>query len=136
MYPNILRLLIGRSPISGDVTTNTVFIVETNIDDLSGEIIGNMIEQLDKAGALDISVVQALSKKNRPTFLVKIISDAKDLDNILEILFAESGTLGARVQEVNRVVIPRNIITTSMSINGRFFNIRVKIAERPKRSHN
>ena len=87
-----------------------------------------MIEQLDKAGALDISVVQALSKKNRPTFLVKIISDAKDLDNILEILFAESGTLGARVQEVNRVVIPRNIITTSMSINGRFFNIRVKIA--------
>jgi pyridinium-3,5-bisthiocarboxylic acid mononucleotide nickel chelatase len=83
---------------------------------------------LDKAGALDISVVQALSKKNRPTFLVKIISDAKDLDNILEILFAESGTLGARVQEVNRVVIPRNIITTSMSINGRFFNIRVKIA--------
>lgn len=126
--PNILRLLIGRSPISGDVTTNTVFIVETNIDDLSGEIIGNMIEQLDKAGALDISVVQALSKKNRPTFLVKIISDAKDLDNILEILFAESGTLGARVQEVSRVVIPRNIITTSMSINGRFFNIRVKIA--------
>jgi pyridinium-3,5-bisthiocarboxylic acid mononucleotide nickel chelatase len=51
-----------------------------------------------------------------------------NLDNILEILFAESGTLGARVQEVNRVVIPRNIITTSMSINGKFFDIQVKIA--------
>jgi uncharacterized protein (TIGR00299 family) protein len=126
--PNILRLLIGRSPILGEVTTNNVFVVETNIDDLSGEIVGNMIEELDKAGVLDVSVVQGLSKKNRPTYLVKIITDTKNLDNILEILFAESGTLGARVQEVNRIVMPRNLISTSLSINGKFFNVRVKIA--------
>jgi pyridinium-3,5-bisthiocarboxylic acid mononucleotide nickel chelatase len=112
----------------GEVTTNNVFVVETNIDDLSGEIVGNMIEELDKAGVLDVSVVQGLSKKNRPTYLVKIITDTKNLDNILEILFAESGTLGARVQEVNRIVMPRNLISTSLSINGKFFNVRVKIA--------
>jgi pyridinium-3,5-bisthiocarboxylic acid mononucleotide nickel chelatase len=87
-----------------------------------------MIEELDKAGVLDVSVVQGLSKKNRPTYLVKIITDTKNLDNILEILFAESGTLGARVQEVNRIVMPRNLISTSLSINGKFFNVRVKIA--------
>jgi uncharacterized protein (TIGR00299 family) protein len=125
--PNILRLLIGRSPISEEVTANKVFVVETNIDDLSGEIIGNMIEALDRAGVLDVSVVQGLSKKNRPTYLVKIIADTENLDNILDILFAESGTLGARVQEVNRIVMPRYLVTTSLSINGKLFNFRVKI---------
>jgi pyridinium-3,5-bisthiocarboxylic acid mononucleotide nickel chelatase len=126
--PNILRLLIGRSPISEEVTKSNVFVIETNIDDLSGEIVGNMIEELDRAGVLDVSVFQGLSKKNRPTYLVKIITDTKNLDNILDILFAESGTLGARVQEVNRIVMPRNLVTISLSINGKLFNIRVKIA--------
>jgi pyridinium-3,5-bisthiocarboxylic acid mononucleotide nickel chelatase len=125
--PNILRLLIGRSPISEEATANKVFVVETNIDDLSGEVIGNMIEELDRAGVLDVSVVQALSKKNRPTYLVKIIVDTENLDKILDILFKESGTLGARVQEVNRIVMPRNLVTTSLSINGKLFNVRVKI---------
>ena len=125
--PNILRLLIGRSPIAEETTVNKVFVVETNIDDLSGEVIGNMIEELDRAGVLDVSVVQGLSKKNRPTYLVKIIVDTENLDNILDILFAESGTLGARVQEVNRVVMPRNIVTTSLTINGKLFDVRVKI---------
>jgi hypothetical protein len=126
--PNILRLLIGRSPLSLDTESDTVFVVETHIDDLSGEIMGNIVDQMEMSGALDISVVQGISKKNRPTYIVKIISNLKKLDNILEILFAESGTLGARVQEVKRVVIPRNLITTLISIKGKPFNVRVKIA--------
>jgi uncharacterized protein (TIGR00299 family) protein len=126
--PNILRLLIGRSPLSLDANTDTVFVIETKIDDISGEIMGSLIEQMDKLGALDISVLQGLSKKNRPAYNVKVISDIRHLDNILEALFAESGTLGARIQEVKRIVLTRNLITTSMLINGKSFNIRVKIA--------
>jgi uncharacterized protein (TIGR00299 family) protein len=125
---NILRLLIGRSPLSFDANTDTVFVIETKIDDISGEIMGSLIEQMDKLGALDISVLQGLSKKNRPAYNVKVISDIRHLDNILEALFAESGTLGARIQEVKRIVLTRNLITTSMLINGKSFNIRVKIA--------
>jgi pyridinium-3,5-bisthiocarboxylic acid mononucleotide nickel chelatase len=126
--PNILRLLIGRSPLSLDANIDTVFVIETKIDDISGEIMGSLIEQMDKLGALDILVLQGLSKKNRPAYNVKIISDIRHLDNILEALFAESGTLGARIQEVKRIVLTRNLITTSMLINGKSFNIRVKIA--------
>ncbi|HEU4823414.1 MAG TPA: nickel pincer cofactor biosynthesis protein LarC [Nitrososphaeraceae archaeon] len=126
--PNILRLLIGRSPLSLDANTDTVFVIETKIDDISGEIMGSLIEQMDKLGALDISVLQGLSKKNRPAYNVKVISDIRHLDIILEALFAESGTLGARIQEVKRIVLTRNLITTSMLINGKSFNIRVKIA--------
>jgi uncharacterized protein (DUF111 family) len=103
-------------------------VIETKIDDISGEIMGSLIEQMDKLGALDILVLQGLSKKNRPAYNVKIISDIRHLDNILEALFAESGTLGARIQEVKRIVLTRNLITTSMLINGKSFNIRVKIA--------
>ncbi len=89
---------------------------------------GSLIEQMDELGALDISVLPGLSKKNRPAYNVKIISDIRHLDNILEALFAESGTLGARIQEVKRIVLTRNLITTSMLINGKSFNIWVKIA--------
>jgi pyridinium-3,5-bisthiocarboxylic acid mononucleotide nickel chelatase len=126
--PNILRLVIGKSPLSLDANIDTVFVIETHIDDLSGELVGNLIEKLDKSGALDVSVLQGLSKKNRPNYIVKIISNVLDLNNILEILYTESGTLGARVQEVRRIVMTRNAVTTSMRIRDKSFDIRVKIA--------
>jgi uncharacterized protein (DUF111 family) len=103
-------------------------VVETHIDDLSGEILGNVIEEVDKSGALDISVVQGISKKNRPIYIIKIISDLRNLNNVLDVLFAESGTLGARVQEVRRMLIPRNIVTISTIVSGRSFNVRIKIS--------
>ncbi|MDQ3840706.1 MAG: nickel pincer cofactor biosynthesis protein LarC [Thermoproteota archaeon] len=130
--PNILRILIGKSPQSQEVDSDSVFVVETHIDDLSGEILGDVIEKIDKEGALDISVVQGISKKNRPVYIVKIILDLIHLDDILDLLFAESGTLGARVQEVRRILVPRSIVTMSMSISGRPFNTRVKIARDQK----
>jgi uncharacterized protein (TIGR00299 family) protein len=130
--PSVLRILIGKSPQSSKVDTDSVFVVETHIDDLSGEILGNLIEEVDKSGALDISVVQGISKKNRPIYIIKIISDLRNLNNILDVLFAESGTLGARVQEVRRMLIPRNIVTTSTIISGKSFNVRVKIARNLK----
>ena len=126
--PNILRLVIGKSPLTLDANIDTVFVIETHIDDLSGELVGNLIEKLDKSGALDVSVLQGLSKKNRPNYIVKIISNVLDLNNILEILYTESGTLGARVQEVRRIVMTRNAVTTSMRIRDKSFDIRIKIA--------
>src|ERR687895_130073 len=126
--PNIMRILIGKSPQSLEADTDSVFVVETHIDDLSGEILGNVIEEVDKSGALDISVVQGISKKNRPIYIIKIISDLRNLNNVLDVLFAESGTLGARVQEVRRMLIPRNIVTISTIVSGRSFDVRIKIS--------
>ena len=130
--PNIMRILIGKSPQSLEANTDSVFVVETHIDDLSGEILGNVIEEVDKSGALDISVVQGISKKNRPIYIIKIISDLRNLNNVLDVLFAESGTLGARVQEVRRMLIPRNIVTISTIVSGRSFNVRIKISRDTK----
>jgi uncharacterized protein (TIGR00299 family) protein len=127
--PNTLRLIIGTSQIVYDATIDTIFMIETNIDDISGEIVGNMIEQLTESGAKDVTVIQGISKKNRPTHLIRVISDHTHVNNILEILFRESGTIGVRIQEIQRIVLPRSIVTVPVKIHDNFFNIHVKITK-------
>jgi uncharacterized protein (TIGR00299 family) protein len=127
--PNILRLVIGTSHLVSDAIKDTIFMVETNIDDISGEIIGNMIEQLTEAGAKDVTVLQGISKKNRPTHLIRVISDRTKINTVLEMLFRESGTLGVRIQEIERIILRRSSVTVSVKIHDNFFKIRVKIAK-------
>ena len=127
--PNTLRLVMGTSHIICDSIKDTIFMIETNIDDISGEIIGNMIELLTEAGAKDVTVLQGISKKNRPTHLIRVISDRTQVNTILEILFRETGTIGVRIQEVQRIILPRNCITVPVKIHDNFFNIQVKITK-------
>jgi uncharacterized protein (DUF111 family) len=120
---------MGTSHIICDSIKDTIFMIETNIDDISGEIIGNMIELLTEAGAKDVTVLQGISKKNRPTHLIRVISDRTQVNTILEILFRETGTIGVRIQEVQRIILPRNCITVPVKIHDNFFNIQVKITK-------
>jgi pyridinium-3,5-bisthiocarboxylic acid mononucleotide nickel chelatase len=130
--PNILRLIIGKTSSSYTADTDTIFMIETNIDDVSGEIVGNLIEELSKSGAYDVSVIQGISKKNRPNYVIKVLSDSTKLNSVLEILFTESGTLGVRIQEVKRLIVPRSIVTISFKIYNRLFNVRIKTARDAK----
>ena len=128
-FPNVVRVVIGTSGTVYETTRkDIVYLVETNIDDASGELVGNLIEQLSEA-AKDVTVISGLTKKNRPTYLIRIISESTQLNSVLELLFNESGTLGARVQEVERVVLPRGILTMSVNINGNVLDVRVKIVK-------
>ena len=127
-FPNIVRVVIGTSGTVYETTKDIVYLVETNIDDASGELVGNLIEQLSEA-AKDVTVISGLTKKNRPTYLIRIISESTQLNSVLELLFNESGTLGARVQEVERVVLPREMLTMSVNINGNVLNVRVKVVK-------
>lgn len=125
---NVVRVVIGTSSMISETDRDTVCIVETNIDDASGETVGNIIEQLTK-NSKDVTVLQGITKKSRPTYLIRIISDQTQLNNVLEILFSESGTLGARIQEVERFVLPRAVLLVPVNINGNAFNIHVKIVK-------
>ncbi|HZC88917.1 MAG TPA: nickel insertion protein, partial [Nitrososphaera sp.] len=107
---------------------DTVFVVETNIDDASGELIGNIIDRLTEVSK-DVTVIPGTTKKSRPAYLIRIISDQAQLNDVLEILFSESGTLGIRVQEVERFVLPRSVLTVPVNIKGTTFNVRVKVAK-------
>jgi uncharacterized protein (TIGR00299 family) protein len=127
-FPNVVRITIGSSGTVYETTKDTVYVVETNIDDASGELVGNLVEQLAEV-AKDVTVISGTTKKSRPTYLIRIISENERLNNVLELLFDESGTLGARVQEVERIVLPRAIKTVSVDINGNIFDVRLKIVK-------
>jgi uncharacterized protein (DUF111 family) len=125
---NVMRVVVGTSSIISEVDRDTICIIETNIDDTSGEIVGNLIERMTEVSK-DVTVLQGITKKSRPTYLIRIISDQSQLNNVLEILFSESGTMGARIQEVERFVLPRAVLIVPVKINDNTFNIHVKIVK-------
>jgi pyridinium-3,5-bisthiocarboxylic acid mononucleotide nickel chelatase len=127
--PNILRFIIGEQPMVNDAYTETSCLIESAVDDISGEIIGNLIEQLSAGHIVkDIIAIPGIAKKNRPAHLIRIICDDANLNDVLTILFRETGTIGARFQEIRRIILPRNIVTIPVNICGYDFNVRVKIA--------
>jgi len=130
-FLNVVRVVIGTSGIVTETMKDTICVVETNIDDASGELVGNLVERLAEA-ANDVTVISGTSKKSRPTYLIRIISENAQLNNVLDVLFNESGTLGARVQEVERFVLPRSILTVPVDINGKVLNVHVKIVKDPE----
>ena len=128
-YPNILRVVLGNDPQASMLNYEDIILLETNIDDLSGEILGNLIEVLMKEGAKDVTILPGITKKNRPTNVIRIITDKSKLNEMIEKLFLESGTAGIRIQEVKRIVLNRNIITISISLRNSTFDIRVKLTK-------
>lgn len=126
--PNILRLIIGDQSTVAEASTDTICLVETSVDDVSGEIIGNLIEQLSAEAVKDVIAIPGIAKKNRCTYLIRIICDHANLNGVLMMLFRETGTIGARFQEIQRLVLPRSIITVPVNICGYDFTVRAKIA--------
>jgi hypothetical protein len=124
----MVRLLIGTSGIVAEAAKDTICVVETNIDDASGELVGNLVERLAEV-AKDVMVIAGTTKKSRPAYLFRIITENAKLNNVLEVLFSESGTLGARVQEVERYVLPRVMLTLPVDVNGTTFNVHIKVVK-------
>lgn len=125
--PNLLKIILGKEVQT--LQMESVYVLETNVDDATGEIIGNMIDVLMEQGAKDVSVIPAVTKKSRPASLIRVICDSSSLNQVLNTLVQESGTLGVRVQETSRYVMPRMTITVPVSIRGEEFLVRVKVVK-------
>ncbi|MGD1835709.1 MAG: nickel pincer cofactor biosynthesis protein LarC [Nitrososphaeraceae archaeon] len=126
-HPNVLRIVLGDIIKNYSIESEPTFLIETNVDDISGEVVGNLINVLMKEGAKDVTIFPGISKKNRPIYSIRVISDKIHMNNLIDKLFKESGTGGIRIQETNRIVLPRNIITLPVLIDKREFKVRVKI---------
>jgi len=118
--PNLLRIMIGT--IDGGYETDSVVLVETNIDDMNPEIYPYVIEQLMSAGSLDAYVVSAVMKKGRPGVLLSAIAEQGTLDAVLAVLFRETTTLGVRILPVERRKLPRSTRDVQTSLG----TVRVK----------
>lgn len=125
--PNILRIVLGKDPVSFGLNNEKMFLIETNIDDVDGEIIGNLIEVLMNDGAKDVTVIPGITKKNRPANIIRILSDNFKREILIERLFKETGTSGIRINEINRITLERNIIIMQVIVNESQYNIKVKI---------
>lgn len=125
--PNVLRIVTGKDPVIPYLNNEKMFLIETNIDDVDGEIIGNLIEVLMKEGARDVTIVPGITKKNRPVNIIRILSDIVKTDILIDKLFKETGTSGIRINEINRITLERNIIIIEVAINYSKYDIRVKI---------
>jgi len=126
-FSNVLKIVKGES--TSEFQMDTVQVLETNLDDVSGEMIGYMIDKLISNGAKDVTVTSGITKKGRPTNLVSIICDPSDMNNLIGILILESGTLGVRIKSCSRIIVPRIIVTVPIEIQGRNFTVRCKIVK-------
>lgn len=97
---NLLRLLVGQT--SDRQADERLWIVETNLDDTSGEVIGHTIARLWEAGALDVYTTAIQMKKNRPGVTLTVLCPAEAVQAVEAILFRETTTLGIRRHEVLR----------------------------------
>src|SRR5437867_1429178 len=126
-FANVLKIVKGES--TRQFQQDTVQILETNIDDVSGEVIGLMIDKLISNGAKDVTVSSAITKKGRLTNLVSVICDSSSVNDLINTLVSETGTLGVRIRASNRYVVPRILISVPVVIHDKSFTVRCKIAK-------
>jgi len=98
--PNILRLFVGNA--KPQAATDTAWVLETNLDDVPGEVVGYCSERLFAAGALDVYTTPIAMKKNRPGVILSVLAPAANLEALEEIIFRETMTFGIRRYAVER----------------------------------
>jgi uncharacterized protein (TIGR00299 family) protein len=135
-HPNLLRLTIGEAasaeiaPGTHDaasangISTDSIAVLEANLDDLNPQVLGYAIERLLAEGALDVFSIPVQMKKNRPGALLTVLAKPEDADRLIKIVFAETSTLGVRRRDERRRVLERRWETVQTS----WGPVRIKIA--------
>jgi len=131
-FSNVLKIIQGDENNS---EMDSVKILETNIDDVSGEILGHLIEKIMDQGAKDVSIYPGITKKGRPTNLVCVICDDVKVDTIIDTLVLETGTLGIRISNSNRFIVPRSNHNFSLTFDGKSFEVNYKKSSHKGKTH-
>jgi uncharacterized protein (DUF111 family) len=128
---NALRVILGTSaeketePDHGqetDKARDRVTLMETNIDNTTGEALGYTMDKLMKAGALDTYFTPIQMKKNRPAVKLSVICKTSNTEKLSDIIFMETSSIGIRIQELERITLKREIRTVKTELG----EVRVK----------
>ncbi|MDP9265126.1 MAG: nickel pincer cofactor biosynthesis protein LarC [Chloroflexota bacterium] len=127
--PNVVRCFLGESATSAATGwgTETVTVLETNIDDLNPQLFEHVLARLFAEGALDAYLVPLIAKRGRPGVMVGVIAPPERADALAAVLFAETPTLGVRRRNTERATLDRRIEERVTSLG----SLRVKIATLP-----
>ena len=131
-FSNVLKIVQGSQEKS---QMDSVKILETNVDDVSGEILGYLIEKIMKVGVKDISIYPGITKKGRLTNLISVICDDEKIDTVTDILVLETGTLGVRISDSNRLIVSRTNHSFSLTFEGKSFEINYKKSIYKQKTH-
>jgi hypothetical protein len=122
-FPNALRVLVGEESVQDD-ESEQLWMLETNIDDMSPQVFGHVMEQAFEMGALDCYFTPIQMKKNRPGVLLSILCRPEERESLSQLVFAETTTLGLRSYEVERRALEREIV----SVETEYGRIDFKVA--------
>ena len=129
-FPNALRVIVGesakteRDESSEKSSGDRLIVMETNIDDVSPQVMGFVMERAFDLGALDCWFTPIQMKKNRPAVMVSILCDPEHRNKLSELLYSETTTIGIRIRETERECLERETVSVATA----FGNIDVKVA--------
>jgi len=133
--PNVLRaMMVDALPESAAMPGHihhgdSVVQLESNVDDVTGEVLGYLIELLMLEGALDVCILPALMKKGRPGSVIRAIARAEDSERLAKIIIQETGSLGVRVfPSIHRFLAEREEIVVSLELAGQAHQARLKVS--------
>ena len=125
-HPNVVRLTIGEaaSTLAAKTASETISVLEANLDDLNPQVFGYVMDRLLEEGALDAFGVPVQMKKNRPGTLLTVLCKPEDAGKLTQLLFTETTTLGVRRRDEVRQTLARRW----ESVRTPWGDVRIKIA--------
>lgn len=127
--PNVVRMVLGTEPArpgATDLERDEVWVLETNLDDLSPELVPAVTDRLFQEGALDVQIFSTHMKHGRPGFMIQILAHAGARDALAQLLLEETPTLGVRFHRAERIKLKRRHVR----VTTRFGEIRAKVSAR------
>ena len=118
---NCVRAIIGNS----SSLSEEIYELSCNVDDMTGEEVGYAMDRLFEQGALDVYVVPIQMKKNRPAFLIRVLSNGSDRDKLVRAIFRHTTTIGIRQCRMDRYVLTRRTAQKDTSAG----TVRMKVSE-------
>jgi hypothetical protein len=126
-HANVLRAI--SASVEERFVSESVEVVETNVDDVTGEVLGNLVERLLEEGAKDVCIIPTTTKKNRSGHIIKAISKPEDSAHLAEVIMEETGSLGVRVIPArHRLTAVREQEEVELMFEGACYTASVKIA--------
>ena len=122
-FPNVLRVFVGETE-SNLATDERLWMIETNLDDASPQIIGHVMDRVLESGALDCFFTPVQMKKNRPGVLLSVLCSPDEKEAVMKLLFMETTTLGVRSYQVERRALRRSVVR----VETQYGPIDVKVA--------
>jgi uncharacterized protein (TIGR00299 family) protein len=130
VIPNLLRVFVGQGDAQS-FDTDTVAVLETNIDDQNPEQYEHLMERMFDAGALDVTMTPTHMKKNRPGVVLSVIAKPQDREAMRHLILTETTSLGVREQELQRSLLNRD----RLEVETPWGKTYVKIAHLPGGAH-